>query len=223
MPTVSIIIPALNEADSIQQALQTLQPLREQGHQIILVDGNSQDDTIALATPLCDRVIKSAAGRARQMNAGAAIANGDFFLFLHADTKLPNTALNDIRHSNKRWGRFNVMINGKHWAFPLISHLINLRSCISGVATGDQAIFVEQALFKQVSGYADIPLMEDVALSKTLRRIQRPACLNAKVITSGRRWEKHGVLRTILLMWSLRLAYFIGISPHKLARFYASH
>ena len=218
--SLSIIVPMLNEEAGIEAALQALRPLAAE---IIVVDGGSTDRSVALTEPLADRVIVAPRGRARQMNAGAAIASGDILLFLHADTVLPATAgqlvVNAIE-GGAVWGRFDVRIDGASSLFPLIAVLMNWRSRLTGIATGDQAIFVTRAAFRQVGGFPDQPLMEDIVLSRRLCRIGRPACLRPPVITAGRRWEKHGVLRTILHMWWLRLRYFFGASPHDLAREY---
>lgn len=218
--SLSIIVPMLNEESGIEAALQALRPLAAE---IIVVDGGSTDRSVALAEPLADRVIVAPRGRARQMNAGAAIASGDLLLFLHADTVLPAGAgqlVLDAIEGGARWGRFDVRIEGRSSLFPLIAALMNGRSRLTGIATGDQAIFVTRSAFRQVGGFPDQPLMEDIVLSSRLCRIGRPACLRPPAITAGRRWEKHGVLRTILHMWWLRLRYFLGASPQDLAREY---
>lgn len=222
-PELSIVIPALNEAAGIVAALQPLQELREHGVELIVVDGGSHDDTADLARPWADRVLTAPRGRARQMNAGAAVAQGRVLLFLHADTRLPDeadrwvlSAIDDAQ-TGRVWGRFDVAIEGRSPWLKLVAHMMNGRSRLTGIATGDQAIFVATAAFDAVGGFPDIPLMEDIALSKALKRLSRPVCLAAKVTTSGRRWETHGVLRTILLMWWLRLRYFFGADPRRLA------
>jgi rSAM/selenodomain-associated transferase 2 len=191
---------------------------------VIVVDGGSSDATAALCAQWSDRLIQAPRGRARQMNAGAACAQGDVLLFLHADTRLPDgapglvaRALDTGAHA---WGRFDVSIAGRSRWFPLIAALMNRRSRLTGIATGDQALFVRRETFHAVGGFPDQPLMEDVELSRRLRRLGRPACLHARVLTSGRRWEQHGVWRTILLMWRLRFLYWLGASPDKLARAY---
>lgn len=224
---LSVIVPVLNEAAAISATLQTLAPLRAQGHEVIVVDGGSADATVALARPLADRVLAAQQGRARQMNAGAAAAQGSVLLFLHADTLLPAGADSAIQHAlaaGARWGRFDVRIvgdtgSGARW-FPLIASLMNLRSRLSGIATGDQAIFIECGLFVQLGGYADQPLMEDIELSRRLRAVAPPACLRQRVLTSGRRWQQRGVWRTVWLMWRLRWRYWRGASPEVLARAY---
>lgn len=219
---LSIIVPVLNEAPNIAHALTRLLPLQARGVRVIVVDGGSSDDTRMLAMPLADMVLESSPGRAAQMNAGAAASHGDALLFLHADTTLPPNAdaLIAAALRDHHWGRFDVAIAGAHPLLPVIAASMNLRSRSTGIATGDQAIFMRRAAFDQVGGYAAIPLMEDIDISKRLKRIGRPACLRARVTTSGRRWERHGVWRTIILMWRLRLAFFLGADPHALALAY---
>ncbi len=222
-PRLSIVMPVLDEAAGIATTLQALQPLRARGHELIVVDGGSRDATVALARPLADQVLAGPRGRARQMNAGAALAQHALLVFLHADTLLPDGADRAIAHAvqrGARWGRFDVTIDGGAALFPLIAALMNLRSRLSGIATGDQALFVERRLFIQLGGYAEQPLMEDIELCRRLRRIAAPACLHARVRTSGRRWLQHGVWRTVLLMWRLRWRYWRGESPDVLARAY---
>ena len=203
------------------RALEALAPLRARGHQVIVADGGSGDGTRELAAPLADCVILAPRGRAAQMNAGAAAANGDALLFLHADTRLPADADALILRALEKvlWGRFDVRIDAVHPLLRVVAFAMNLRSRLTGIATGDQAIFVRREAFR---GFPVIALMEDIAFSKAMKRRSRPACLREKAVTSGRRWERNGVLRTILLMWRLRLAYFLGASPDELARRYAS-
>jgi rSAM/selenodomain-associated transferase 2 len=223
---LSVIMPVLNEAGGIQDALRALAPLRSRGVEVVVADGGSSDATVALAHPLADVVIAGPRGRGIQMNAGAAASGADVLLFLHADTRLPGDADALIRdglvrfgrESGRFWGRFDVRIAGAHPLFPIIAAMINLRSRITGIATGDQAIFMSRAAFGP--GFPDIALMEDIAMTKRLKRIGPPLRISSRVITSGRRWEKHGVMRTVLLMWWLRLAYFLGASPAWLARSY---
>jgi len=223
MMKLSIIMPVLDEAAEIEAALAALTPFRARGVEVILADGGSGDDTVALARPLADCVVMAARGRAAQMNAGAAVAKGDVLLFLHADTHLPDGAdrlvVDALARSDRAWGRFDVRIDGGG-VFALISAFMNARSRLTGIATGDQAMFVSRAAFERVGGFPPIALMEDVALSARLKRVGRPLCLAARVTTSGRRWHRQGVLRTILLMWKLRLAYFFGVDPVRLARAY---
>ena len=222
MDKVSIIVPTFNEADNIVATLQPLQSLRQQGHEIIIADGGSDDATIKLARPLADHIIDSAKGRARQMNSGAQQAGGDALLFLHADTLLPSRAVELIQQGlqTKQWGRFDVQLTGRQPVLRVIELMMNWRSGITGIATGDQAIFIKRELFNNIGGYADIAIMEDIAISKTLRRHSRPACIKAKLTTSSRRWEQYGILKTVILMWRLRLAYFCGAKPEQLARLY---
>ena len=221
---VSIVVPVLNEAEGITATLQALQPLRRDGAELIVVDGGSTDATLARCAGLADQLLSSARGRARQMNIGAQAATGTVLLFLHADTRLPDAALNQVRRAlasgERDWGRFDVVIEGRSRLFPLIAWMMNWRSRLTGIATGDQAMFVRCASFDAVGGFVEQPLMEDIELSRRLRRRGRPACLKARVVTSGRRWEKHGVGRTIVLMWRLRLLYWLGVSPQRLAQAY---
>ncbi|MBA3034562.1 MAG: TIGR04283 family arsenosugar biosynthesis glycosyltransferase [Gammaproteobacteria bacterium] len=217
---LSIIVPMLNEAAGIVAALQALAPLRANGAEIIVVDGGSADHSVALATPFADQVVSSARGRASQMNAGAAIAHGTILLFLHADTRLPAEADKLVMQAidaGRQWGRFDVRISGNSRWLPMVATMMNWRSRLSGIATGDQAMFVSREAFRAIGGFPEMPLMEDIALSRRLLDSGRPACLTAKVTTSGRRWEAQGVWRTILLMWRLRLRYFFGADPHQLA------
>lgn len=226
--TLSVVVPALNEAGGIEAVLRPLQPLRGRGHEVVVVDGGSADDTAARAAPLADRVLSSARGRALQMNAGAAAARGEVLLFLHADTRLPEAAdwlvLEGMRRTGRRWGRFDVRLTGRHPALRVVERAISWRSRLTGVASGDQAIFVERALFARLGGFPTIPLMEDLALCRALRAVAgRPLCLRPPVLSSSRRWEEHGVWRTILLMWRLRLAYYLGADPARLAARYRPH
>ncbi len=219
---LSIILPTLDEAAGITAALAPLQALRRAGHEVIVADGGSTDGTPALAAPLADRVIAAPRGRARQMNAGAAVATGDALLFLHADTRLPEGAVDVIAEalSRRAWGRFDVCIAGRPALLGVVAAMMNLRSRLTGIATGDQAIFVSRAAFDTVGGFQDQPLMEDIELSKRLKRLGQPASLRDKAITSGRRWEHHGVWHTILLMWRLRFDYWRGVPVERLARRY---
>ncbi|MCN4144787.1 MAG: TIGR04283 family arsenosugar biosynthesis glycosyltransferase [Thiohalomonas sp.] len=220
---ISIIIPVLNEAETIQSFLQALQPLRKQGHEVVLVDGHSDDDSCALACPLVDRMFSSQPGRARQQILGAKMSSGQVLLFLHADTKLPEKAEQVILLALAQgffWGRFDVQLSGSHWLFRVIEKMMNWRSCLTGIATGDQSLFVSKMLYNDVGGMPAIELMEDIELSKRLLKFCKPACLKSIVITSSKCWEKNGILRTILFMWSLRLQYFFGIKPEVLVKKY---
>ncbi len=223
-PALSIVMPVLNEAAGVVAALLALQPMRQRGMELIVVDGGSRDGTLGLAAPLCDLVVTAERGRARQMNEGAQHAAGDILLFLHADTTLPDNAdrlvVEALAAPGRCWGRFDVRIEGAQRLLRLVAAMMNRRSRMSGIATGDQAMFVRRLAFHDVGGFPDIVLMEDIGLSKRLKRIAPPVCLAERVVTSGRRWEKHGVLRTVLLMWRLRAAYALGADPAELARRY---
>ena len=220
---LSIILPVLNEADRLPKTLQSLSVLRQSGAETIVVDGGSCDATVLLATDSVDCVLSVAKGRAFQMNSGARVARGDFLLFLHADTVMPNDAqveLLEAVHNQSMWGRFDVRLTGRNAMFRIVEFCMNLRSRLTGIATGDQAIFVDRNVFAQVGGYPEVPLMEDVVLSTKLRRLRMPLCIKTKVIADSRRWESNGILRTIILMWILRFLFFVGIDANRLARFY---
>ncbi len=221
---LSIIIPALNEAAVIEPLLQSLQSLREAGHEVILVDGGSSDDTAYLARSRVDKLINSQKGRARQMNAGAGEAEGEIFWFLHADSRLSfgfhEPLLSGLAGQKYGWGRFDIALSGRHMLLRLVEFMMNWRSRLSGIATGDQGIFVLRDSFLAVGGFPDIPLMEDIALSRRLKRLSPPLCLRQRLETSSRRWEERGILRTVLLMWELRLAYAVGVDPAKLEKLY---
>jgi rSAM/selenodomain-associated transferase 2 len=223
MHQLAIVMPVLNEAAGIVTCLQALAPLRARGVRVVVVDGGSSDGTATLAAPLADDVITSRPGRAAQMNAGAARCKTHTLLFLHADTQLPvqaDVAVANAINAGAVWGRFDVHITGRSRWLPVVGALMNQRSRLTGIATGDQAIFVRRALFTELGGYADLPLMEDIELSRRLRARSKPACLRQKLITSGRRWDKHGAWRTIVLMWRLRWMYWRGVAPAELARMY---
>jgi rSAM/selenodomain-associated transferase 2 len=223
-PPLSIIIPALNEARNFERFLNTLLSFRSRGVEVIVVDGGSDDGTREIAKPLADRITTAPRGRAAQMNAGAALARADTLVFLHADSLLPKDAdihiLREMTRTKRVWGRFDIKIDSPHPIFLIVAIMINFRTRVTGIATGDQAIFVQRAAFQSAGGYPDIPLMEDIALSKALRAKSRPISIADKVVTSARRWHEHGIYRTIFLMWRLRLAYFFGTDPHELARLY---
>ena len=222
---LSVVIPALNEAGNITRTLDSLQAMRQRGHELIVVDGGSSDETITSSQPLADQLIQAPRGRANQMRAGAAVASGSILWFLHADTVPPESAdlliLNKLVLSDSRWGFFDVLFPGDSLMLKVVALLMNFRARISGIATGDQGIFISRALYEKAGGIPAIPLMEDIALSRTLKRYYRPAVIRKKLVTSPRRWEKHGVIKTILMMWSLRLAYFVGVNPVRLAKYYA--
>ncbi len=222
--TLSVIIPVLNEAAVLPQTLQSLVALRARGVEIIVVDGGSEDATLEIVRSAGLAVLSAPRGRARQMNAGAAVASGDMLLFLHADTGLPAradaavvAALTDDRHL---WGRFDVRIAGRSPMLCVVACLMNLRSRLTGIATGDQAIFVARQTFATAGGFPDQALLEDIELCRRLLRMSRPKCLRERVVTSGRRWERGGVWRTIVLMWRIRWAYWRGRPASELARMY---
>jgi rSAM/selenodomain-associated transferase 2 len=216
---LTVVVPTLNEAQGIRAALEALAPLRARGHEVIVADGGSGDATASLARGLCDLVVQAPRGRASQMNAGARVATGDALVFLHADTQLPVNAAEAVLESlaTRAWGRFDVRIQGRHPMLKVVAGAMNLRSRLTGIATGDQAIFVRRDAFR---GFPEIALMEDIAFCQAMKRRGPPACLRETVLTSGRRWESRGVLRTILLMWRLRLMFFLGARPDDLARIY---
>ena len=237
--TLSIVIPLLNEADNLPKLMGHLAHLNPAPYQVILVDGGSTDNSVALAKELIEslidsspsvisvqvidwQIIESAAGRALQMNAGAELAMGDVLLCLHADTQLPNHAIADITSAVRQaaWGRFDVRLDSPAWMLKVVSQMINWRSRLSGIATGDQAIFIKKPLFKQLGGYPQQPLMEDIELCKRLKAIGKPACLRSKVITSARRWQQYGTWRTIGLMWHLRFDYWRGVSADNIKQRY---
>jgi rSAM/selenodomain-associated transferase 2 len=220
-PRLSVVLPCLNESEHIAEALDALIPFQERGTEIIVVDGGSRDDTVARARQYGSVVIECPRGRARQMNAGAARARGEVLLFLHADTRLPPHADDAIASGlsvrDASWGRFDVMISGAHPMLRVVSAAMNIRSRLTHIATGDQAIFVTRAAFDEIGGYREMPLMEDVELCARLKRRAAPVCLREKVATSGRRWERNGVAQTIFLMWRLRVEYWLGADPAALA------
>ncbi len=225
---LSIVIPVLNEAEGFPDFLGHLASSGGRNSEVIVVDGGSEDGSQQAALRAGVRVICSKRGRARQMNAGAAAARGDILLFLHADTLLPFAAGQAIEIAVKRsggaheyaWGRFDVCIAGRPLMLRVIAGLMNWRSRLSGIATGDQAMFMTRRAFESAGGFPDQPLMEDIELSGRLLLLSRPICLTDRVITSGRRWEKHGVWRTIWLMWRLRWLYWRGVSAGELVKLY---
>ena len=221
--TISIIVPVFNEEENLSHVLRVLQPFCQSGHEIIVVDGGSSDNSLMLAQQAADVAIVSKPGRAIQMNSGAAVATGDTFLFLHADTKLPDDAsqlLSALDTEQFFWGHFDVRLSSHRTIFRLIEWLMNKRSRLTSIATGDQAIFIERRLFENIGGFPEIELMEDIAMSRLLKKHLAPVCLKSKVTTSSRRWETNGIVATVLLMWKLRLYYFIGVSPERLSQLY---
>lgn len=223
--SLSVIMPVWQEAGTIADTLQALQPQRQAGHEVIVVDAGSPDGTPELARPWCDRVVISGKGRAMQMNAGAAVARGNVLLFLHADTRLPESALSELErfaHSPYGWGRFDVALSARRPIFRVIAWFMNRRSRLTGICTGDQGIFVRRGVFEALGGFREMPLMEDIEISRRLRLVSRPWCINDPVVTDSRRWEQNGPWRTIFLMWRLRWRYWRGESPESLAQAYRS-
>ncbi|GGX86553.1 glycosyl transferase family 2 [Litchfieldella qijiaojingensis] len=220
---ISIIIPTLNEAERIEAQLAGLQALGDDRIEIIVVDGGSRDDTPTLAAPLASHVISSNPGRAVQMNCAAQASQGDILLFLHADSRLPDGSIDEIQQAlsdDYEWGRFNIRLQGHHPMLKVIALAMNVRSRLSGIATGDQALFMTRRAFEAVGGFPEQPLMEDIEISKRLKRLSRPACLRAHVVSSARRWERHGLWSTIWLMWCLRYRYWRGADSQQLAKEY---
>ncbi len=219
---LSVIIPTRNEAQRIGATLARLQPMRGVGHEVILVDGGSRDGTLNIARSQVDGIVLAPPGRACQMNAGAAVAGGEVLWFLHADTLVPedavSTILDGLAESGRRWGCFDVRLSGRHGLLRIVERMMNLRSRLTGIATGDQGIFVERACFQALGGFPHIALMEDIALSRALVAYGRPLHLRKPLVTSSRRWEENGIVRTILMMWRLRLSYALGADPVHLVR-----
>jgi len=223
---LSIIIPTLNEEENIEALLQHVQSTAQtRDYEIIVVDGGSHDNTLSIAQSHCDDVLTAKSGRGTQLNAGVERSTGDVFLFLHADTQLPNHFDAMIferiaKNPMKGWGFFSIKLSGQRLIFQVIAKLINVRSKFTSIATGDQCLFVTRNAFHQINGYKSIPLMEDVDFTKRLKKYGTPIFIKESVVTSSRRWEEKGVVRTILLMWWLRLLFFIGVSPEKLSGLY---
>ncbi len=223
MKLITIIIPVVNEAGHLAVKLQALQALRDHC-QVLLVDGGSDDASATIAEPWVDQVLHSPRGRALQMNCGATAAQAEVLLFLHADTRLPDNAVGLILQAvaeGYSWGRFDVSFDSSQPVFRLIAFMMNWRSRLTGIATGDQALFMTRPAFQTVAGFPGIALMEDIAVSARLKKLGRPCCLTARVVTSARRWQQQGAVRTVLLMWWLRLRFFFGANPDDLAvRYY---
>ncbi|MGQ9776798.1 MAG: TIGR04283 family arsenosugar biosynthesis glycosyltransferase [Thermodesulfobacteriota bacterium] len=221
---ISVIIPILNEEHWVILTLPTLQPLRRRGHEVIVVDGGSKDRSFHLAIPFSEKVLKASRGRSKQMNKGAKSSTGEILLFLHADTFLPEGAdslISDgISRTERGWGYFRVKLSGSHPLLRVVEFLMNLRSRLTRIATGDQAIFIKRELFEEIGGFPEIDLMEDIALCKILKKYGPPLFIHSPVITSSRRWEEKGLIRTILLMWFLRLAFFLNTDPKRLSKIY---
>ena len=222
-PTLAIVVPVLNESAALAVHLVALQDLRARGVQIVVADGGSRDDSVLIAEAHADQVLSAPAGRASQMNAGAAACHSDLLLFLHADTRLPERADDLVRQAlagRHVWGRFDVRFNADRALLRTVAGAMNRRSRLTGICTGDQALFMRRAAFEAVGGFPPLALMEDIELSRRLKRLSRPACVRAQVVTSARRWQQHGAWRTIALMWWLRAAYFFGVDPERLQRWY---
>ena len=223
-PRMAIIVPVLNEIEGIEPLLSHLETWRQRGAEIIVVDGGSDDKSDSLIEARGVPLIRSARGRATQMNAGARTSQSPFLMFLHADTRLPEHAdtqvMTHLARSETSWGRFDVCIDGRSGLLPIVGAMMNLRSRLTGIATGDQALFMTRTLFEQVGGFPEQPLMEDVEICKRLKHITPPVCLRDRVVTSGRRWDQRGGWRTIFLMWQLRWAYWRGVPADQLAARY---
>ena len=220
-----IVIPTLNESARISRCLQSLARLQRRGAQIVVCDGGSNDDTREIARQYGVQVIHCARGRARQMNAGADACCARMLAFVHADTQLNDAVLDRLwaltsDRPEGIWGRFDVRLSGPGAAFRVIEACMNVRSRITGIATGDQLIFCSSDLFRAVNGFAEIDLMEDIQFSSKLRRLRWPVCCRERVRTSSRKWRENGIMRTVLLMWRLRLAYALGANPARLAKLY---
>lgn len=221
---ISIIVPILDEAEQLPDLFAHLLPMKRAGCEIIFSDGGSRDKSKLLTRIAGYTVVESNRGRASQMNAGAAVSTGDVLLFLHADTRLPNGAAEQVRKavmgSKHQWGHFDVRIRGRHFMLKVIGFMMNWRSRLSGIATGDQALFIRRDAFERLQGYPNQPLMEDVEMCRQLKKLSEPVCIRDCVMTSGRRWETRGIWKTILLMWYLRFRYWAGADSHDLARLY---
>jgi len=220
---LSVIVPVINEEMNLSRIAGCLRSVIEQGHEVIIVDGGSTDNTLTIAYDITDTIIISKKGRALQMNNGASVASGNVVLFLHADTLLPENVaeiISDVYVGENFWGRFDVRLSNEKYVYRLIECMMNMRSSLTSIVTGDQAMFFEKNLFDRIGGFPEIALMEDVEISRQLKKISKPVRLKSKVVTSSRRWETNGVVATVLLMWKLRLYYFFGVSPEKLSQMY---
>ena len=220
---LSVVVPVLNEEVNLSRITSSLRSVIEQGHEVIIADGGSTDNTLTIAYEITDTVIISKKGRALQMNSGASIASGKVVLFLHADTLLPENVAEIISAAcvgRSFWGRFDVRLSNNKYVYRLIECMMNMRSSLTSIVTGDQAIFIEKGLFDRIGGFPEIALMEDIEISRRLKKISKPVRLKSRVVTSSRRWERNGVFATVFLMWKLRLYYFFGVSPEKLNQMY---
>ncbi|MDH5356585.1 MAG: TIGR04283 family arsenosugar biosynthesis glycosyltransferase [Gammaproteobacteria bacterium] len=218
--SISIIIPTLNEAGYLSQALTTLFDNIDQSRvEVIISDGGSQDATLAIAGQFPCRITSGAMGRSIQMNQGSQLAKGEWLFFMHADSSLPVNWRSEIENA-EAWGFFPVKLSGQSGLFRIIEYAMSLRSSITNIATGDQGLFFKRSFFNQLTGFPEIPIMEDIAISKNARQLYNPGIANSAIITSSRRWEKNGIVKTVLLMWWLRLAYWFGASPDRLHRLY---
>jgi len=221
---LSIVVPALNEADVIADTLGDLRLAMPAAAELIVADGGSTDGTPDVARGLADRLVTAPAGRAAQQNAGAGVARGEVLWFVHADTRVPAEAFVQLQRAlaaGAVWGRFDARLDGRHPGLPMVAWLMNHRSCLTGIATGDQGLFVTREAFRRVGGFPSIPLMEDVEISRRLKRVGRCQCLPGPLLTSARRWDRDGLMRTVMLMWRLRLAFFFGADPAELHRRYS--
>lgn len=223
---IAIVVPVFNESLVLPRLISDLAKLKggaSSDFELVFVDGGSTDNTAALIQAAGLHVLNSPKGRAWQMNTGATQTTGDVLLFLHADTQLPQNAIKTIAAclvGGICWGRFDVRITGKPWMLAVVSRMMNWRSRLTGIATGDQAMFMTRSAYQAIGGFPELALMEDIEASRRLRQLSRPACIVSPVITSGRRWEARGVWTTIFLMWRLRWAYWRGENPQKLGELY---